>query len=118
MFFTEITTNQQRVRWKVNRREQSSFLEVLALDVTYLYPSTPADRSLFDLIDDAHCKGLQRFNQVLLTFKADTTRGCSLKLVTVRHMPFKCPLIGCMAKFAEQKEVNKHVQKSHTMGMT
>jgi hypothetical protein len=37
-------------------------------------------------------------------------RSCSLKLVNARPMPFTCPVPACVAKFAEQKEVYRHVE--------
>jgi uncharacterized C2H2 Zn-finger protein len=46
--------------------------------------------------------------------KPDTNRGRSLKLVSALHRPIACPVIGCVAKFEEQKECNRHVQKSYT----
>jgi hypothetical protein len=67
-------------------------------------------RSLDDLINDAHCLGLWRFNWVLMAFKPDTTRGHSLKLVSAWEKPITCPVVGCVAKFAEQKECNRHVR--------
>jgi hypothetical protein len=49
-----------------------------------------------------------------MALRPDTTRGCSLKLVSAQEKPIMCPVIGCVAKFAEQKECNRHVWKSHT----
>jgi hypothetical protein len=65
------------------------------------------------MIDDAQCMGLQRFHQLLLAFKPGTMRGCRLKLVAARHKTITCPVVGCMAKFGEQKECNRYIQKSH-----
>jgi hypothetical protein len=58
--------------------------------------------------------GLQRFNQILMALKPDTTRGHSINHVTARHKPITCLVVGCVVKFAEQKECNRHVWKSHT----
>jgi hypothetical protein len=52
-----------------------------------------------------------------MALKPDTTGDCSLKPVSSRHKPITCPVIGCVAKFVEQKECNKHDQKSHTSMM-
>jgi hypothetical protein len=66
MLFTEIDNQQGVGRRRVGGRERSSFLNVLALDVKYLYSGTPAVRSLDDLINDAQGLGLWRFNRVLM----------------------------------------------------
>jgi hypothetical protein len=113
MLFAEIDNQQVVRRRRVGGREQSSFLNVLALDVKYLYSGTLAGRSLDDLTNDARCLGLWRFNRVLMALKPDTTRGLSLKLVSAREKPITCPVLGCVAKFSEQKECNRHVRKSH-----
>jgi hypothetical protein len=54
---------------------------------TLVYSTVPAGSSLDDLIDDVHCMGLQRFNQVIMASKPDTTRGHSLKMVSAKHIP-------------------------------
>jgi hypothetical protein len=113
MLFAEIN-NQQGGHRRVGWREQSSFLNMLALDVYYLHSGTPAGRSLDDLINDVHCLGLWIFNRVLMALKPETTRGRSLKLVSAWEKPITCPVIGCVAKFAEQKECNRLIWKSHT----
>jgi hypothetical protein len=48
-----------------------------------------------------------------MALKPDTMKGLSLKLVSAREKPITCPVIGCVAKFAEQKECNRQVWKSH-----
>jgi hypothetical protein len=53
--------------------------------------------------------GLQRF----ISLKPDNTRDCSLKLLAARHRPIMCPVVGCVAKFAEQKEGNRYIQNSY-----
>ncbi len=45
--------------------------------------------------------------------KPDISRGGSLKLVTARTRDLICPVEGCTGRFAEQKEVNRHVRNSH-----
>jgi hypothetical protein len=50
---------------------------------------------------------------VLKAFKPDAKRGRSLKLVSAWPKPLTCPVESCVAKFAEQKEVNRHIWKSH-----
>jgi hypothetical protein len=69
------------------------------------------------VINDAHCLGLWRFNQILMALKPDTTRGHSLKLVSAKEKPIMCPVVGCVAKFAEQKKCNRHIWKSHASMM-
>jgi hypothetical protein len=41
-------------------------------------------------------------------------RGCSLKLMSAWEKPITCPVVGCVAKFAEQMECNRHIRKSDT----
>jgi hypothetical protein len=97
MLFAEIDNQQGVGRRRVGGRERSSFLNVLALDVKYLYSGTPAGRSLDDLVNDAHCLGLWRFNRVIMALKLNTTRGRSLKLVSAWEKPITCPVLGCVA---------------------
>jgi hypothetical protein len=68
---------------------------------------------LDELLTEAQGLGIWRFKQVLKALKPDTKRGRSLKLVSARPKPLICPVESCVAKFAEQKEVNRHVRKSH-----
>jgi hypothetical protein len=51
--FAEIAKDQQGQRWKVRGRERSSFLNVLALVVKYLYSNTPGGQTLDDLHAEA-----------------------------------------------------------------
>jgi hypothetical protein len=83
--FSEIAKDQPGQRRRVGGREQSSFLNVLALDVKYLYSNTPGGRTLDEL-------GIWRFKQVLKKLKPDDERGRSLKLVSARPKPFTCPV--------------------------
>jgi Zinc finger, C2H2 type len=68
---------------------------------------------LDELLTEAQRLGIWRFKQVLKALKPDAERGRSLKLVSTRPKPLTCPVESCVAKFAEQKEVNRHVRKSH-----
>jgi hypothetical protein len=68
---------------------------------------------LDELLTEAQALGIWRFKQVLKALKPDAERGRSLKLVSAWLKPLTCPVESCVAKFAEQKEVNIHVQKSH-----
>jgi uncharacterized C2H2 Zn-finger protein len=68
---------------------------------------------LDQLLTEAQGLGIWTFKQVLKALKPDDERGRSLKLVSARPKLFTCPFESCMAMFAEQKEVNRHVQKSH-----
>jgi uncharacterized C2H2 Zn-finger protein len=113
LIFAEIAIDQPGQRRRVGKRERSSFLNVLALDVKYLYSDTPGGQTLDELLTEAQELGIWRFNQVLKALKLDAERGRSLKLVSARSKPLTCPVESCLAKFAEQKEVNRHVRKSH-----
>jgi hypothetical protein len=113
LIFAEIAKDQRGQRRRVGGREQSSFLNILAIDVKYLYSNTPGGRTLDELLTVAQGLGILKFKQVLKALKLDTERGRSLKLVSTRPKPLTCPVESCVAKFAEQKEVNSHVQKSH-----
>ncbi len=50
----------------------------------------------------------------LKTLKPDITRGDSFKLVSARTRDLICPVEGCTGRFAEQKEVNRHVGNTHS----
>jgi hypothetical protein len=43
------------------------------------------------------------------------TNSCSLMLVSAWEKPITCPVASCVTKFAEQKECNRHVRKSHAI---
>jgi hypothetical protein len=113
LIFSEIAKDQPGQRRRVGGRERSSFLNVLALDVKYLYSNSPGGQTLDELLTEAQWLGIWRFKQVLKKLKPDDKRGRSLKLVSAWPKPFTCPVESYMAKFAEQKEVNRHVRKSH-----
>jgi hypothetical protein len=51
---------------------------------------------------------------LLMALKPDAMRGRSLKLVSAWEKPITVLVIGCVAKFSEQKECNRHVRESHT----
>ena len=52
---------------------------------------------------------------MLKALKPDQLRGGSLTLVVARVRELVCPAMGCSARFAEQKEVNRHVRNNHPM---
>jgi hypothetical protein len=87
LLFAEIAKDQPGQRQRVGGRERSSFLNVLALDVKYLYSNTPGGRTLDDLLAEAQGLGLWRFKQVLKALKPDPERGRSLKLVSAWPKP-------------------------------
>ena len=97
----------------VSGRQRSSFLNVLDLDVKYLYCGEPVSRSLESLLDLAWRRGPPFVKQMLKALKPDLSRGASLKLVSARTRELLCPAMGCTALFAEQKEVNRHVRNNH-----
>jgi hypothetical protein len=113
LIFAEIAKDQPGQRRRVGGRVRSSFLNVLALDVKYLYSDTPGGQTLDELLTEAQGLGIWRFKQVLKALKPDAERGCSLKLVSAWPKQLTCPVESCVAKFAEQKEVNRHIRKSH-----
>jgi hypothetical protein len=66
-----------------------------------------------DLLTEAQGLGLWRYKQVQRVLKPDPGRGRSLNLMSEWLKPFTCPVAACVAKFAEQKEVNRPLRKSH-----
>ena len=50
----------------------------------------------------------------LKALKPDISRGDSFKLVSARTRDLICPVEGCTGRFAEQKEVNRHVRNTHS----
>lgn len=115
MLYAEVS-NQNGVKpKKVSGRERSSYLAVLDLDLRYLYSgkSSVQDKSLNKLLAMAWSEGPVKAKQVLKALKPDFSRGGSLKLVTARTRDLICPVEGCTGRFAEQKEVNRHVRNSH-----
>jgi hypothetical protein len=107
LIFAEIAKDQLGQPLSVGGRERSSFLNILALDVKYLYSDTTGGRTLDELLTEAQGLGICRFKQVLKALKPNAERGRSLKLVSAWPKPLTCPVKSCMAKFAEQ------VRKSH-----
>jgi hypothetical protein len=98
---------------RISGRERSSYLNVLALDLRYLYSGGTARKSLEGLIALARERGAPEAKRTLKALKPDTARGGSLKLVAARERNLICHVNGCRANFAEQKEVNRHVRNSH-----
>ena len=102
-----------RVR-RVSGRERSSYLNAIDLDMRYLHSGSTARKSLDGLLAMARRQGLSEVGKYLKTLKPDTMRiGCQLRLVSARQRDIPCPEMGCQAMFAEQKEVNRHVRRSH-----
>jgi hypothetical protein len=113
LLFKEIAKNKSGQCRRVIGKEQSSFLNFLALDVKYLYSNTPGGQMLDNLLSEGQGLGLWRFKQVLKVLKPDAKKGHSLKLVTAQPEPLTCPVAACLAKFAEQKGVKTNIWKSH-----
>ena len=98
---------------KVSGRVRSSYLNVLDLDVRYLYSGETCGKSLGSILALAFERGPPFAKQMLRALKPDKTRGASLKLITARARDLVCPAMGCSARFHEQKEVNRHVRNNH-----
>ena len=111
------TTRTQKVR-KVGGRERSSYLNVLALDLKYLtsgdQPLPRGVESLDRLFELSFQMGPPHAKKVLKELKPNTALGSSLRLVNERPKPFTCPHVECSAKFAERKEVNRHIKRAHS----
>jgi len=99
----------------VSGRDRSSYVNVLTHDLGYLYSGQSAKQSFDGLMGLAHRMGLEHTQKILKALKPDEKRGGNLKLVSARPKLFFCPMGGCTAGFAEQKEVNMHVKKSHSV---
>ena len=99
----------------VSGRDRSSYVNVLTHDLGYLYSGQSAKQSFDGLMGLAHRMGLEHTQKILKALKPDEKRGGNLKLVSARPKLFFCPMGGCTAGFAEQKEVNRHVKKSHSV---
>lgn len=111
MLFAEV--KQEVVVRRVSGRERSSYLNILALDLRYLYSGETSGRSLDDLLALAYRMGPAHAKKVLMALKPDVARGGSLRLVTSLPKPFACHVIGCNAAFAERKGVYRHIRSSH-----
>jgi hypothetical protein len=92
LLFAEIPKDQPGQHQKVSGMELNSFLNVLALDVKYLYSNTPGRQTLDDLLAEAQGLGLWRFKQVLKVLKPDHARGCSCSICIAKtaNMPCCC----------------------------
>ena len=82
MLYAEV--DKESVARRVGGRDQSSYLNTIALDLRYLYSGAPAERSLDDFLSMAFREGPKHAKKVLMALKPDIARGSSLKLVTVR----------------------------------
>jgi hypothetical protein len=113
ILFAEVATQCGVVPKKVSGRQRSSFQNVLDLDLRYLYSGAPVVKSLDDILTVASCKGMPYVKHMLKALKPDFSRGASLNLVAARVRDLVCPAMGCQARFAERKEVNRHVRNNH-----
>jgi len=111
MLFAEV--RKEDVVRSVSGRARSSYLNILALDLRYLYSGLPAGRSLDDFLARAHRMGPADTKKVLMALKPDVARGCSLRLVAELPRPHVCHVVGCVAAFAELKGVYRHIRKAH-----
>ena len=99
---------------RVGGRERSSYLNVLVQDLKYLYSGElPQVPSLAEYCHLMQAVGPLHIQRVLKELKPNTARGSSLRLVNERPKTHPCTHTGCIAKFAEQKEVNRHIRRVH-----
>jgi len=54
-------------------------------------------------------KGPPFAKHMMKALKPENLRAASLKLVTARRRELVCPVVGCIARFAKQKEVKRHI---------
>jgi hypothetical protein len=95
---------------KASGRERSSSLACLSMDLRYLYSGEARSQSLSQVIAMAYENGPPFAKMALKALKPEITRGDSFKLVSARMQDLICPVEGCTGRFAEQKEVNRHVR--------
>ena len=112
ILFGEIS-QEQTIR-KVGGRERSSYLNVLTADLKYLNSGTTKVGDLNKFFELAFSMGPPHAKKVLKELKPDSARGSTVNLVNEREKIHSCPVEGCTAMFAEIKEVNRHVKRSHT----
>ena len=112
MLFGEIS--QEHVQRRVGGRTRSSYLNVLRADLNYLNSGTTALGDLNKFMDLAFRMGPLYAKHELLKLKPDSTKGSTVKLVNEREKLHSCTQQGCTAMFAERKEVNRHIKRSHT----
>ena len=112
ILFGEIS-QEQTIR-KLGGRERSSYLNVLTADLKYLNSGTTKVGDLNKFFELAFSMGPPHAKKVLKELKPDSARGSTVNLVNEREKIHSCPVEGCTAMFAETKEVNRHVKRSHT----
>jgi hypothetical protein len=116
LIFSEIAKDQLGQRRRVGGRERSSFLNVLALDVKYLYSNSPGGRTLDELLTEAQGLGIWRFKQVLKKLKPDDERGRSLKLVSARPKPFTCPVSHAWLSLLSRRKTRSEISSQYDGG--
>jgi hypothetical protein len=114
MCFAEVVQPKGVKLKKVSGRERSSFLACLDMDLRYLYSGEARSQSLSQVIAMAYENGPPFAKMALKALKPDISRGDSFKLVSARTRDLICPVEGCTGRFAEQKEVNRHVRNTHS----
>ncbi len=114
MCFAEVVQLRGVKLKKVLGRERSSFLVCLDMDLRYLYSGEAPSQSLSQVIARAYENGPPFAKMALKALKTDKTRGDSFKLMSARMRDLICPVEGCIVRFAEQKEVNRHVRNTHS----
>lgn len=103
MLFAIIYTQPGENSRIVSGREHSSYLKVLASELKYMYSPLLVGRSLNDFLTESWRNDLAKTKALLMAPNPDTPRGC------------KGPLQGCVAHFAEKKELNRHIRRFHPL---
>ena len=88
-------------------------MNVLRADLNYLNSGTTSLGDLNKFMGLAFSMGPPHAKHELLKLKPDSTKGSTVKLVNEREKIHPCTQQGCTAMFAERKEVNRHIKRSH-----
>ncbi len=120
MTFAE-TDIQQETTAGGRGRTRSEYLRVLNLDIRYLTSGQPEAEEPSELLDSlvkwvATKSGPPRVQSLLKQLRPDERRGGNLRLVRDRVRQVDCPKVNCTAKFAERKEMMRHLRTKHSEG--
>ena len=115
MLFAKVVPGQTATA-VISGRSRSTYLATLEKDAKFLYSGeTAVDGNCLEYLMNLAVGfgGPPSVRKVLNALRPDTEKGGKLRLVVARDRNIQCPVKDCLAKFAERKELNRHLRAAH-----